>query len=407
VHVGNSYANITSDDAVGSANNVDHDAFRYFAPDPTNFSNQYTLATVTSSGNVYRNCRGRALKIQALGFVNSETIIRDDDYTNFGSSSEISLQWGVGTVTNCQFFYRPYNGGASSPIQTGLSLVSFFQGTDYGEDTGSAIVNGIQVLNSIGAAVGNKITYVVEARVGSGVADSLKPLVSVSNVSVNKNAIDWIAAIGYPGTTYGSLRLDNVIVPGLTHSAVATNGTDTNFDIVATNVMNIDGVATPANAKPFVTSTTGVAVAYGGMISGAMCQGFLQTYNSGADLNKAPMLTGAALADPSNRAGGAVSVQSAVLADDASLTFARRFFTNNRGLILVSVNFDYTSQAVMSCGSDDIYVIAADVGHIFEASTTGSNPDVDNKFNLWFTSGALNVKNRLGDSYVVTVTFVG
>lgn len=407
LHYGNQYAAIVGGDAVSSPNNVDYDGFKFFGPSPAADSGQYAQATLTSYGNVYRNCRGRALKIQAIGSVRDETIIRDDDYTLYGGSAEINFQYGVGMVSNCQFIYRPYNSGGTSPIQTGLSLVVFYQGADYGEDTGSAIVNGIQVLNSIPAGVGTDIGYIVQAGVGLGVATPLKPLVSISNVSVNKNPITAIASIGYEGTTYGTLRMDNITVPKLTWGAVATNGTDTNFDLVLTNVLNVDGLQTPANAKPVVTSTTGTSVTYGGAIMGAMNQGFLNAYANGSSVNKGPLLSAGALADQNNRNGGASSVQSVALADDASFEFDSRFYVTSRGLFIVSVNYDYTTQAVFVTGGNAIYSIAAPAGSLFQVSTGGTNPDVDGRFNMWYTGGKLNVKNRLGDTYVVTVNFIG
>jgi hypothetical protein len=403
VHYGNSYTNITGGDAVGSANNVDYDGFKFFAPDPSSFSGQYAQSTLNSYGNTYRNCRGRALKIQALGVVSNETIIRDADYTILGASIEINFQYGVGTVSNCQFIYSPY--GGVSPIQTGLVLVGFYQGTDYTEETGSAIVNGLQVFNSITS--NGTIDAIVQATVGSGVAVSAKPLVSVSNVSVNAQDVDAIANIGYEATTYGTLRLDNVIVPKLNQCAVTTNGTDTNFDIVATNVVNIDGVATPANAKPFVLTSAFAPVVYGGALIGGMNQGFLASYAVSTDTDKAPMLAGGALSDPFGSAGGAASVQSMTLADDASGAFEARFYNPSRGLFCVSADFDYTSQGVFATGSNQIHTIAAQGSNVFQVSTTGSNPDVDGKINLWYNNGILNVKNRLGASYVFTVMFIG
>ena len=286
-----------------------------------------------------------------------------------------------------------------------MGLVVFYQGADYGEDTGSCIVNGIQVFNSISAGVGNNISYIVQAGVGAGVATPLKPLVSVSNVSVNKNPITAIAQIGYEATTYGTLRLDNITVPALVWGAVATNGTDTNFDIVATNVMNVDGVSTPANAKPFVTSTTGTSVVYGGAILGGVNQGFLNAYANGSSVNKGPLLANSALAGGAN--GGAASVQSIALADDASYAFDSRFYNITRGLFMVSVDYDYTTQGVFATGGNAVYSIAAPAGSLFEVSTAGTNPDVDNRFNMWYTGGKLNVKNRLGAVYVVTVMFMG
>jgi hypothetical protein len=405
LHYGNEYTAIVGGDAVGSANNVDYDGFKFFSPSPAADSGQYAKSTLTSYGNTYRNCRGRALKIQSTGSVKDETIIRDDDYTIFGGSTEINFQYGVGTVSDCQFFYRPYNGGATSPIQTGLTLVSFYQGVNYNEDTGSAVVDGIQVLNSIPGGVGIDIGYIVQAGVGAGVAAFMKPLVSVSNVSVNKNPIYAIAQIGYEATTYGTLRLDNITVPELIWGAVTTNGTDTNFDIVATNVFNRDGVATPANRKPFVTSTTGTGLVYGGSILGALNQGFLESFANISSNNKMPVLQNAFLCGLTS--GGGISVQSAGLDDDETYTFDPRFYFQSRGLFAVSVNFDYTTQGLFATGSNEIHNIAAVVGNLFEVSTSGTNPDVDGKFNMWYTGGQLNVKNRLGDSYVVTVTFMG
>jgi hypothetical protein len=196
-------------------------------------------------------------------------------------------------------------------------------------------------------------------------------------------------------------------VPKLNYCAVTTNAADTNFDIVATNVVNIDGVATPANIKPFVLSSTFTPVVYGGVLLGSMNQGFTASYAVSSDTDKAPMLAGGALADPFGNAGGAASVQSVSLADDASGAFEARFYNSSRGLFCVSADFDYTSQGVFATGSNQIHTLAAHASNVFQVSTTGANPDIDGKINLWYNSGILNVKNRLGGSYVFTVMFIG
>jgi len=349
------------------------------------------------------------MKIQAVGSVRDETVIRDSDYTAFGGSTEINFQYGVGMVSNCQFFYRPYAGGSTSPIQTGLALVSFYQGADYSEDTASAMVNGLQVFNSISSGVTtgtDVINVVVSANLGAvGIGVPIKPLISISNVSINKGPIEWVAVIGFAAGAYGTLRLDNVVVPRVVYSAVGTNGTDTNYDIVATNVVNIDGVATPANAKPFISTTLGVPAVYGGLLLGGMNQGFTSSYNIGSSTNNAPMFSGGALAGTTN--GGAVSVQSAALADDASFAFDSRFYNSSRGLFTISVDTDYTTQGLFACGSNEIHKLAVASGDLFEVSTAGTNPDVDGKFNVWFSGGKVNVKNRLGATYIATLTFMG
>ena len=143
------------------------------------------------------------------------------------------------------------------------------------------------------------------------------------------------------------------------------------------------------------------------MVTGALNQGFIQYYSVKADNSRAPLLAGGALSDPKGALGGAASVQSVELADDASHTFDQRFWHTNRGLLLVSVSFEFSTQGVFACGSDQIHEIAVPGTNLFSASLTGSNPDVDGDVNLWFTGGKLNVKNRLGSSRVFTVMFVG
>jgi hypothetical protein len=407
LHYGNQYAVIGGDDLITSPNCVDYDGFKFFAPSPAAASGQYAQSTLTSFGNIFRNCRGRAMKIQAIGSVRDETIIRDDSngITIFGGSSEINFQFGVGMVSNCQFIYRDYGSPSSSPIQTGLVLVSFYQGSDYGEDTGSCIVNGLQVLSSIPPGVGLDIGSIVGATVGASVATPLRPIISITNVSINKNPINAIVNIGHEATTFGTLRLDNITVPKLNWSAVTTNGADNNFDIIATNVMNVDGVSTPANAKPFVATSTGTPTAYVGAIGGTLNQGFLATYANSSSVNKGPLLFNAGLTGDQN--GGATSIQSTALADDATYQFDSRFYNTSRGLFVVSVDFDYTTQGVFATGGNAIYSIAAPAGSLFTVSTAGTNPDVDGQFNMWFTGGKLNVKNRLGSAQVVTVNFIG
>ena len=408
LHYGNQYAVVSGDDLNTSPNCVDYDGFKFFAPSPAEASGQYAQSTLTSFGNIFRNCRGRAVKIQAIGSVRDETIIRDDatGATIYGGNSEINFQFGVGMVSNCQFIYRDYGSPSTSPIQSGLSLVSFYQGADYGEDAGSCIVNGIQVLSSIPPGVGEDIGVIVGATVGAGVATPLRPIISISNVSVNKNPIYAIVSIGHEATTFGTLRLDNITVPKLNYSAVTTNGTDTNFDIVATNVMNVDGVATPGNAKPFVTTSTGTPIAYAGMLGGTLNQGFLASYANSADTNRGPMLIGGALVDPYAGSGGAVTVQSAFIADDDSHTFEKRFYNSDRGTFFISVDYAYTTQGMFVTSGSAAYLVTS-IGTDFAVSTTGANLDTDGKVNVWYTGGQLYIKNRLGSTQVFTVTFIG
>lgn len=417
IHEGNSYSNITGDDLLASANNVDYDAFRYFAPDPTSFANSdttvysYGSPTLVSRGNSYRNCRGRAIKAQAVATVSNEKIIRDSDYTIYGGSTEINLQYGVGTVRDCEFYYHDYlvSSTVTSPIQGALTLVSFYQGSWYNEASGGISVSGLRVYNAIKSGVGSNISVILGLTSAGTPSTKDRPLIELSDVVVNRGSVDWIVTTSFSTGAYAILRMDAIVVAALTYSAIGTGSGNPDCELIATGVINLDGVKTPANRKMFVSnvSPAGGNKTWGGRMTGSFNRGFLHNYNVGADFNQAPMLNGSALADPTGGVGGAASVQSVYLANDASHTFDRRFFSDNRGMILVSVNLEYTTQGVMACGSNQIHVIAAHGSHLFQASTTGSNIDTIGKLNLWFTGGALNIKNRLGGTYSITVMFLG
>ena len=230
---------------------------------------------------------------------------------------------------------------------------------------------------------------------------------AMNDVVVNRGDVDWILTLAGDTGADGLVILEDVSVPKLTYSAIGTGFANPGFKLIARGVYNLDGVTTPANAKRFISDTAvpGGDITWSGGIDGHGVHGFLNTYNRGADFTPAPLLVGGGLTGTG--IGGAASVQTVSLADDASHTFDRRFFNSSRGLILVSVNFDYTAQGVFACGSNGVYQIAAHASDVFQPSTTGSNTDTDGQLNLWFTAGALNVKNRLGGTYAVTVMFLG
>lgn len=417
IHEGNSYSNITGGDLLESANNVDYDAFRYFAPAPTSFANSdttvysYGSPTLVSRGNSYRNCRGRAIKAQAVATVSNEKIIRDRDYTIYGGSTEINLQYGVGTVRDCEFYYHDYlvSSTVKSPIQGALTLVDFYQGSWYNEASGGISVSGLRVYNAIKSGVGSNITAILGVTAGATPSTKDRPLVDLTDVVVNRGAVDWIVTTSFDTGAYAILRMDAIVVAALTYSAIGTGSGNPSCELIATGVVNLDGLKTPANRKMFVSnvSPAGGNKSWTGKMTGAFNRGFLHNYNVGADFNTAPMLNGAALADPTGGIGGALSVQSAYLANDASYAFERRFFTSSRGLVSISVGVDYTGQAILALGSNQVHVIAAHTSHVFSASTTGSNLDTAGKFNVWFSGDQLNVKNRLGSTYPVTVSFLG
>jgi len=391
IHEGNRYENISGGDLVGSTNNVDYDGFLYFAPDPTNFPNSDVTnycqpnATVTSRGNKYINCRGRAVKIQGLATVEDETIERNNDYTIYGASIEINLQWGTGTVRNCTFIYSDYlvDTTVTSPIQTGLILVSIYQGADYDIVNAGASVSGLRVYNSIKTGVGSNFTYVLQAMFGAEPMVQRKPLISLSDVSVDRGTFDFIIATNLEAGGYCLLSMRDIVMDKLAYAAVGTTGYGNNCEIMANGVFHMDGVATPANIKQwFKNVSTYADVPWSGRLTGFGNRGFEENYAYGSSYKVHPMLDGAALGARNGAYGSSASTQCLYLADDASGSFTARGFVANAGAFLLASSGQYTEQGVIASNGTALYVIAAHASHTIDASATGTNPDTDGKINV-------------------------
>lgn len=420
-HHRNQYENISGDDALASANNVDHDGFLFFCPPPSSVTNsdgtifRYVPAVVESHGNSYKNCRGRAVKVQGIANVYGEKIIRDAGYTNFGGSTEINLQWGVGRVSDIDYFYTDYNAGASSPIQSGLELVSIFRSSWYGEDYAGTVISGLTVYNSIKAGVGSNISAVLGATVDATAIAKRRPLVVLENVAINRGTINFIVTTTVTSGSYGMFRLDNIVIDKLACGAVGIGDTNVNVEMIATGVIHLDAVVTPGNVKRFILDSSTVPGgpiverAWTGRMSGALNRGFTESYAVGIGFQKAPMLSGGALSDPAGFSGGAASVQSKDIADDETYTFAARGFNAGRGIVSLSTAFSLETQGVMCVGDGKVAVVAAPAGHLFSPSVViDTNPDVDGRINVWMTSaGTISIKNRLGSTRTFTMMYVG
>lgn len=415
IHTGNSYDNISGDDAAGSAANYDYDGFVFAVPSPASFSNSdssqnvFTPAELISSGNSYRNCRGRALKVQGIPTITNEKIVRDAGYCLTTGSVEIDMQFGVGTVKNCTFMYYDYLVGATvtSPLSGGLALLSGYQGSSLGEATTGLVIDGITVFNEIKSGIANStIDIILYATIGHSTPLD-RQLVSLSNVIVNRNPVTAILQSDFNAGQYGLISLENVTVPSLAQAAVLIASTNTDRRINAVNVVNLAGVKNSANAVPFFRQAgTFADGTWQGVVSGYNNLGFLFSYrNSSSELRQTPSLVDAALVGKERQ--GALSVQTVELADEETKAFDTRGIVTNRGLIGISVSWGTGSQGILSCSDNQVYVIAARATNDFEASTTGTNPDVAGKINLWYTGGRLNVKNRLGSSRFVTIWFLG
>lgn len=416
IHENNKYENIFGGDLVGSTNNVDYDGFAYFSPDATNFPNSDSAnycqpnATLTSRGNKYINCRGRAIKAQGLAFIEDETIERNADYTIYGASIEINLQWGTGTIRNCQFIYRDYLVGATvtSPIQTGLILTSIYQGSDYSIANAGASVSGLRVYNSIKTGVGSDISYILQAMFGSTPLTQRKPLINLSDVAIDRGTIDFIVATNLGAGGYCLMNLKDIVVDKIAYAAIGLDGAGANCEIIANGVFHMDGIVTPANKKYwFKNVTTHADAPWSGRLTGFGNRGFVENYAYGSTYQVHPMLDGAAISARSGAYGSSASAQCLYLADDASASFEARGFTANAGIFNLATNGQYTEQGLIASNGAALYVIAAHAAHAIAASTTGTNPDVDGKINIWIEAGVIKVANRSGAARLVSILFFG
>lgn len=405
---------VFSDDPPGS-NDVDQDGLRILMPDPTNFLNTnatvnlYVDSQVESHSNTYINCRGRAEKFQCMPHTHDNTVIRNGDRTLNGSSTEINCQWGVGTVHDIDFRYQDFDsGGITSPISTAVVLVSFFQGTYYGERKVGASTKNLRIFNEIGSAVKDTIDAIVTFQTSTGPDVINVPVMTVRGVEMSGGDVLNIVRTSFMTGAEGLLVMDDITVPKCLFGAIGTGSANNDIVVKATGILNLDGITgTPGN---FVTDFAGANKSWSGAMIGFGNLGWTNNYNRGADFTLSPRLEGGSLTDGNGQNGGALSVQSTTLDDDATYVFDRRGFGAGDHLFTVSCNFGSENSSAMfySAGASGVITEKTGAGSTNFSLGTGSNPDVDTNINLWIdSSGRLNLKNRLGSSRSFTIVYMG
>jgi hypothetical protein len=403
-HFNNSYSGIASADT--GAADIDTDYFVVTMPDPTNFPNgdssfnEYPPVFVESHSNKYYNPIGRAEKYQCVPFVHDIEIYRDGGRTMSVASVDINLQWGVGTVENVNVFLSSVSG--SSPITTDYIPVSFYQGSTYGEKKSNAAAKNITIFNHIEPAMTRRLAGLVDFRVGAPAAAQTVPSIIVDGVTLTEGTADHIALLGF-STAAVNLRVRNATAK-VTYSILGCTDSCTNVSASLIDVNNTSGTDVPGTSD----SGSSGARTFFGKLAGALNYGISKSsIASGAQNNPVPLLLGATLADGYGGYGGGMTVQSANLGDDVSFAFQIRGVTAGNVTILIKTDFS-GAVALLNCTG-----ASAAIASIYETASTfslgaGSNPDIDNRVNVWVdANGKVNVKNRLGSSRVFTVMFFG
>jgi len=408
-HFNNTYSGIASAD-VGAADG-DTDYFVCTMPTPVNFpngdgTNGYPDIDVESYGNTYLNPIGRSEKFQCVPNTHDNTVVRDGDKgsrTMNGVSIDFNLQWGVGECRNQTIQLK---GSSTSAITTDYAPVSYFQGTDYGERRGAVSCSDITVYNQINSALADNVHYLVGLQTNSTSATKPLGLVDLKNITVIGGTADHAVIISYGAGGVGSINLDN-IEADFNYNPIAIQTACTDIRLIAKNITNLN-----ATERLLVNDVGGGNRAFTGDAFGFNYVGITQTYEYGATFGSAPSLAGAALSDPSpnQNSGGSLSVQSKFVADDATHTFDVRGFTKGNHMITVVVSFGtHAAMGSFACQGASAAIIAKSANSPSLIVTgAGSNPDTAGYFNMWVdANGALNVKNRLGSSRAVTISFLG
>jgi len=408
-HFNNTYSGIDTDDT-GAADN-DTDYFFVNMPDPTNFPNggdevSYAQMVSESYGNTYLNPIGRCEKYQCVANSHDNVVIRNGDTgsrTIDGGSIDFNFQWGVGTCKNQSIWLR---GSTTSPISTSYNPINYFQGTDYGEKRGSVTVDNIDIHNDIKDSLDNKVAVYVGLQLNATSSTKSFGQVSITNISMPNGNVDHAVILPYGTGGKGTVKLDN-IMGNFNFNPIAIQDDCVDVTLNANNIENTSG-----SDVPLSNDVGGGSRGFNGVFSGGLgLTGITQKYEKGATTGQTPMLAGGALADGNKNSGGAVSVQSVFLADDATHVFDIRGFAKGNHMIMVNATFGtHTTQALLGCEGPSGNVISknANTATNIDFSVAGSNPDTDGKLNLWVdATGAVNIKNRLGSSRAITIMYLG
>ena len=115
------------------------------------------------------------------------------------------------------------------------------------------------------------------------------------------------------------------------------------------------------------------------------------------------------LVDPEYANGGGITVQSMAVADDATYAFPRSTYMENGASLRVLTSSAGGATNFLFLHGDSLITSISAASAVVFANT--SNPNTDTKVNVWIDTAAsppaINIKNRLGDSYVFTLITLG
>lgn len=370
----------------------------------------YSPSTATISNNHFINCQGRAIKVQNDEAVITGNTVRYAVQPINGGSPQINCQLECGIVSNNVFHYDVGPGGTNPfanpgvPDGVGSTPVGFYSGLATTRARMYTITDNI-VLNNVPQATGLLGSF-------AGWTEATETALPVF-VTVTGNKISGpLKIFAFPTLRDGgssgvcSAVIKNNMMTKLVSAFLASNASG-RFDI---NKFEVSGnVNATATAVPHLVSTSDY--------SGILRADFNAYRNQNIGLT-ASQLNGSGngflprfgtIVDPNSQSGGGVTVQSAIVADDATYAFPRStYMANGASLRMLTSSCGGVSNFLFLHGDSTITSVSAGSNVAF-ANT--SNPNTDTRVNVWIDTAAsppaINIKNRLGDSYVFTLITLG
>jgi len=400
------FEDITNGDSGTSTYNCDADGLKIMGATTTGSSYLYSSATV--SNNIFRNCKGRSVKVQ-----NDETaVIGNTFYRNIlpkkGGSSEVNLQVGSGEVSSNKFHYDETS-GSESPFDDGGSTdagswpISFYNSEEDSRPAMCTAANNT-VYNNVTASVG-ALRSIVDF---TGAVGDHSRVLTVSGNKATGKTDSFITATPEPSTggavhVHATDNFANEIGTAFL-DLNGSGGYDKNFVTLTGNVNA--GTAKPAAWYP------GGSTVPNANYSVTNCVNLTEDSESTGYLkNRAPTTFASRIPAiaPDSSVGGLLSIQAATVADDATWNTSPRGYYGAFAVRVLSVGYSSATTAIFVDGSStaaptDLGNSGSSVVFISEGGT-----ETDGKVNVWrnTTTGGVSIKNRLGSNRVFTLVTMG
>lgn len=405
--------NITCQDTGSSATNVDCDGL-FVGGLPLNLTALYTPARAIISGNSFVNCKGRDIKVQ----LDEATIFGNTSYRNIlpinGGFGAINFQMCAGIVANNVFHVDEVPGTPNlSPFAPDGSATvgSAFIGGFQGSPTLRArciTITGNTVFNNVDESIGVFRAFATTSEGGAAPGSPLYATIS-SNI-VSGGACQYFANVSLRDATdapaYHTI-CDNFIAK-ITTGFMAGSAASPPFN---KNFFALHGNRHNSAAVRHLVSVSSPTTYYNSNISAFNNTNINLVDDSAggypAERNRPMSIISRIqpIGDPETNEGGIFSVQSVVLADDATYAFPRRGYLGFASIRMLTTSFGDSASCVFRHGSSTTTSISAGANVSLGTST---NPDVDGNVNIWSSSSdIISIKNRLGSSRVFTLYTFG